>query len=203
MNPARKLLPVADHLTTARVVIRAYRPADAEALYESVAASREHIARWLPWAHEHTGADYARDLIARFQQQWRLGEDYTYGVFARTANDQPVDLPANQSATPSGALLGGLGLHPRHWDVPSFEMGYWLAAHAEGHGYITEAASALVAYTLREMGALRIEIRCDARNARSAAVAQRLGFAQEALLHKHRRAADGSLRDTLIFAKVV
>ncbi len=191
MSSARKIIAMADELTTARTIIRPYQPADAEALYQTVAASREHIARWMPWAHEHTSADYARDLIARFQQQWRLGQDFAYGVFAREANGA------------SGALLGGLGLHPRQWDVPSFEIGYWLAAEAEGHGYITEAATALVNYTLRELGALRIEIRCDARNTRSAAVARRLGFTQEALLHKERRAADGSLRDTLIFAQVV
>jgi RimJ/RimL family protein N-acetyltransferase len=191
MNSARKIVAMANELTTARTIIRPYQPADAATLYETVAASREHIAQWLPWAHEHTSADYARDLIARCQQQWRLGEDFTYGVFAREASGA------------SDALLGGLGLHPRQWDVPSFEIGYWLAAEAEGHGYITEAATALVDYTLRELGALRIEIRCDARNTRSAAVALRLGFTQEALLHNERRAADGSLRDTLIFAQVV
>lgn len=195
MYPTRKIVAVAEELTTARTIIRAYQPADAEALYETVAASREHIARWLPWAHEHTSAEYTRDLITRFQQQWRLGEDFTYGVFARAVH--------GASDEESGALLGGLGLHPRRWEVPSFEIGYWLAAQAEGHGYISEAAAALVAYTLRELGALRIEIRCDARNTRSAAVARRLGFAQEALLHKEGRASDGSLRDTLIFATVV
>jgi RimJ/RimL family protein N-acetyltransferase len=191
MSSARKIIAMANELTTARTIIRPYQPADAATLYETVAASREHIARWLPWAHEHTSAEYARDLIAHFQQQWRLGEVFTYGVFAREASGA------------SGALLGGLGLHPRQWDVPSFEIGYWLAAEAEGHGYITEAATALADYTLRELGAQRIEIRCDARNTRSAAVARRLGFTQEALLHKERRAADGSLRDTLIFAQVV
>ncbi len=191
MTPAGAPPPIADTLTTARTIIRRYQPTDAEALYQTVVASREHIARWLPWAYEHVSVDYTRDLIERFQAQWRLREDFTYGLFARGQDGQ------------SGALLGGLGLRPRAWDVPSFEIGYWLAAEAEGHGYMTEAAAALVDYTLRELGALRIEIRCNARNTRSAAVAQRLGFAQEALLHNHMRAHDGSLRDTLIFAKVV
>jgi RimJ/RimL family protein N-acetyltransferase len=165
-----------DEITTARIVIRSFQPADAEALYQTVAASREHIARWLEWTDQHTSAEASRDVI-----------EFTFGVFARE----------------TGALLGGLGLHPHHWDVPSFEIGYWLAASAEGHGYITEAATALVNYALRELGALRIEIRCNALNVRSAAVARRLGFAQEALLRHEQRTADGTLRDTLIFARVV
>jgi RimJ/RimL family protein N-acetyltransferase len=195
MASYRTLMPMADELATARTLIRPYQPDDAETLYQTVVASREHIARWLPWAHEHVSVDYARDLINFFQAQWLLREDFTYGIFARETN--------GETGEQSGALLGGLGLHPRAWDVPSFEIGYWLAAQAEGHGYMTEAAAALVEYTLRELGALRIEIRCNARNTRSAAVARRLGFTQEALLHNHMRLADGSLRDTLIFACVV
>ncbi len=114
----------------------------------------------------------------------------TYGVFARAPDGQ------------SGALLGGLGLHPHDWAVPSFEIGYWLVAQAEGQGYMSEAAAALVDFTLHELGAHRVEIRCDARNTRSAAVARRLGFSQEAHLHNHMRLSDSSLRDTLIFARV-
>jgi RimJ/RimL family protein N-acetyltransferase len=182
---------VSQRLTTARTVIRAYQPDDAETLYQTVAASREHIARWLPWAPQHASVEHSRALIARFQEQWEQREDFTYGVFAREASDA------------SGALLGGLGLHPHAWDVPYFEIGYWLVAEAEGHGYMTEAASALVDYTLGELGARRVEIRCNARNTRSAAVARRLGFQQEGLLHNHMRLSDGTLRDTLIFARVV
>ncbi|HZC07940.1 MAG TPA: GNAT family N-acetyltransferase [Ktedonobacterales bacterium] len=187
MTPARRSVSIADELTTARTVIRPYQPSDAEALYQTIAASREHIAQWLPWAHEHTGPDYTRDLIGHFQEQWRAGEDFTYGVFDHA----------------SGALLGGLGLHPHDWEVPSFEIGYWLAADAEGHGYMTEAATALVDYALSELAARRVEIRCNARNTRSAAVARRLGFTQEGLLHNHMRLPDGVLRDTLIFARWV
>ena len=186
--PAEGAAPPSDHqLTTARTVIRTYQPADAEALYQTVAASREHIAQWLPWAPTHTSVEASRELIHLFAAQWEQGAAFTYGVFARE----------------TGALLGGLGLHAHAWDVPSFEIGYWLAAEAEGHGYMTEAAAALVDYTLRELGARRIEIRCNALNTRSAAVARRLGFEQEALLRNHLRAHDGSLRDTLIFARVV
>ena len=42
-------------------------------------------------------------------------------------------------------------------------------------------------------------IRCDARNTRSAAVAERLGFVREALL-RNERDPHGELRDTLVFS---
>lgn len=187
MCATARLIPPGDHvLTTARLTIRAYQSADAEALYATVAASREHIARWLPWTPQHTSVEASRALIHTFVERWEQGE-CVYGVFARE----------------TGELLGGLGLHLHESAVPSYEIGSWLAAPAEGHGYITEAATAMVEYVFGELGAWRIEIRCNARNTRSAAVARRLGFAQEALLRNHLRAHDGSLRDTLIFARVV
>lgn len=176
-----------DELTTPRLVVRAFRPDDAEALYATVADSREHIARWLLWTDQHGSVADSRAFIEQAREQWQQAQDFTFGVFARD----------------SGALLGGLGLHPRAWNVPFFEVGYWLAASAEGNGYMTEAASALVDYAIRDLGALRVEIHCDALNTRSAAVARRLGFTQEALFRKHMRRPDGRLRDTLVFAKVV
>lgn len=178
--------PLTFELTTPRLAIRSFRPSDADALYATVVASREHIARWLLWTDQHSSAADSRALIERFRERWEQDEDFTFGVFARD----------------SGALLGGLGLHPRAWNVPFFEVGYWLASAAEGHGYMTEAASALVDYAMHDLGALRVEIHCDALNTRSAAVARRLGFTQEALFRKHMRRPDGRLRDTLVFAKV-
>ena len=49
------------------------------------------------------------------------------------------------------------------------------------------------------LGANRVEIRCDALNARSAAVPRRLGFVHEATLRNDTRDHTGKLRDTFIF----
>ncbi len=65
-----------------------------------------------------------------------------------------------------------------------------------------EAARLVTDFLFEQLNAQRVEIRCDALNTRSAAVAQRLGFVQEARLRSARRAADGSIRDTLIFSLI-
>ena len=49
---------------------------------------------------------------------------------------------------------------------------------------------------------MRLEIRCNARNAASAGVAARAGFSKEAHLRKCYRSADGTLNDALVFAKI-
>jgi RimJ/RimL family protein N-acetyltransferase len=58
----------------------------------------------------------------------------------------------------------------------------------------------LVRFAFETLGANRVFLRCDARNVRSAAVAQRLGFVHEATHRNEARDHRGSLRDTMIFA---
>jgi RimJ/RimL family protein N-acetyltransferase len=67
---------------------------------------------------------------------------------------------------------------------------------------MTEAVNGLTALAFEKLGAERMEIRCDARNTRSAAVAQRAGYTLEAHLRRDSRAPDGTLRDSLIFARL-
>ena len=99
-----------------RVVVRPYRVEDAEALREAVEESREHIRAWLPFADAHQTIEETRDWITHRVADWLLREDMGTGIFLRE----------------DGAFLGGLGLHPRSWEIGFFEIGYWLRASAEG-----------------------------------------------------------------------
>jgi RimJ/RimL family protein N-acetyltransferase len=51
-----------------------------------------------------------------------------------------------------------------------------------------------------DLRAERVEIRCDSRNMRSAALASRAGYVLEAVLKRESRANDDTLRDTMVFA---
>ncbi len=101
----------------------------------------------------------------------------------------------------SQRYLGGLGLHPREpdgWDVPAFSIGYWVRASEQGRGYVTEVVRLLTAYVFEVLQAQRIEIVCDARNTRSIAVVERVGFVREGRLRNLWRRADGTLADEVV-----
>jgi RimJ/RimL family protein N-acetyltransferase len=100
-----------------------------------------------------------------------------------------------------GMFVGGSGLHRIDWTVPKFEIGYWVRTSLQGQGYITEAVNGITDFAFTVLHARRIEIRCDARNTRSAAVAERAGYTLEARFHHDCRGVDGDLRDTLIYVK--
>jgi RimJ/RimL family protein N-acetyltransferase len=66
---------------------------------------------------------------------------------------------------------------------------YWLAPHAVGHGYATEAARRLTRHAFDELESPRVEIRTEPHNDSSVRVAERLGFRREGVLRSvsHRR----------------
>lgn len=86
----------------------------------------------------------------------------------------------------TGDFLGWVGvINPPGWDEP--ELGWTLFAHAEGKGFGFEAASAARAYAALQQGLDRLISYIRPDNARSIALARRLGAAHE---------RDGVLMDT-------
>jgi RimJ/RimL family protein N-acetyltransferase len=169
-----------------RVILRRWQDADAQALYDAIIASREHIARWMPWPASYHSVDDARQFIRGNSGHWSLHTHIGTGIWRRD----------------DGTLLGALGITVRDWQVPSFELGYWIAAMHEGHGYVTEAVRIMARYLFDELHAERVMIRCDARNTRSKAVPERLGFAFEGCHRHDSTGPDGTVRDTLVFAMI-
>ena len=182
----RTLIPLFEELHGQRIIVRPYRESDAQSLFEAVAESRDHLRPWLPFADEHQTAEESRDWIIHQIANWVLREDMQVGVWEKATN----------------RYLGGSGLHPRDWETRYFEIGYWLRTSATSHGYMTDAVQLLTNYAFTALAATRVEIRCDERNVRSAAIAQRLGFIQEARLRNEQIAPDGILRNTLIFSLI-
>jgi RimJ/RimL family protein N-acetyltransferase len=168
------------------VIARPFTDLDVAELHAAIQESREHLRPWLPWWNTHETPDDTRDFVRRSQAHWLLRESLGMGLFSREG----------------GALLGGIGLHPGDWTVPSFEIGYWLRAGAEGHGYMSEAVRLLTRYAFEGLAAERVIIRCDARNVRSRSVPERLGYVQEGHMRCTHRDTAGELADMLTYALI-
>ena len=186
--PYRTLIPLFEELHGPRITIRPYREADAQALFDAVAESRDHLRPWMPFADAHQTIEETRDWIIQQQAAWLLRKNMNMAVCEHSS---------------PGRYLGGIGLHPHDWDVGHFEIGYWLRKSAEGHGYMAEAASLLTSYALNDLKANRVEILCDALNTRSASVARRLGFVHEGTLRNDSmQPGGGGIRSTHVFSRI-
>lgn len=174
--------PAVYHIHTARLVLRCWEPSDAPLLMEAKHTSREHLLPWMPWA-QHEPSDVAANLalIRAWRAQFDTDQDYVYGIFDRE----------------SSAVIGGTGLHER-LGKDAREIGYWVRADAINRGIATETAGALTRIGFEFLGLNRVEIHCDVRNMRSAAVPRKLGFVHDGNLRRRAISTDGSF-DSMIW----
>ena len=182
------LLDFPTELVTERLLIRAPRPGDGAAVQAVVAANQAHLKPWMPWAMEIPTAEEYEATIREWQAKFIRREELPFLLFWRATE----------------AYIGGCGLHYIHWDVPKFEMGYWLSQAFVGQGVMLEAVQAITTLLFETLGAKRVEIRCDFDNERSAAVARRAGYVLEgAFPCSGRHHLTHALRGTYVFAKTV
>ncbi|WP_243867273.1 GNAT family protein [Paenibacillus sp. BK720] len=184
MNPI--LMTIPESFESERLIIRAPLYGDGAAVNEAIIESIEGLRPWMPWANKIPTIEESEINVRQSRLEFLERTDLRLLLFHKE----------------TGRLVGSSGLHRIDWQARNFETGYWVRTSYEGQGYITEAVEAITNFAIQELEANRIEIRCDARNIRSANVAERSGFTLEGILRSEKRAADGSLRDTMIYSKV-
>jgi ribosomal-protein-serine acetyltransferase len=171
---------------TERLLIRGPLPGDGKTLHQAVLESQNELRAWMPWAVDIMDELAYEKLVREGHLKFLSREDLWMLFFLKDTD----------------TLVGTGGLHRMNWEVPRFEIGYWVRTSFGRQGYITEAVNGITDFAFKTLGAKRVEIRCDKLNERSAAVARRAGFDLEATLHNDgRHHITSALRDTLVFAK--
>jgi RimJ/RimL family protein N-acetyltransferase len=96
-----------------------------------------------------------------------------------------------------GELVGDVAVH-LHDNLMQAEIGFTVATAYQGRGFATEAVSAVLDRLFRVQGLHKVAGECDARNRRSAALLERLGFTREGLL-RQQTFIKGEWTDDLIY----
>jgi RimJ/RimL family protein N-acetyltransferase len=182
------LLDFPTEFTTDRLLIRMPMPGDGKVMYEAINASIEELKPWLPFAQMEQTEEDVEVNIREAHLKFLKREDLRLLVFHKD----------------TGELVASSGLHRIDWDIPKFEIGYWIDSRHSGKGYMTEAVQGITQFAVNELKARRLEIRCDTRNSKSAAIPERLGFTLEGILRNDSLEIGSTtrLRDTSIYAKV-
>ncbi len=178
------LLPVSNEISGDLVILRAYQNGDGAEVFEAVDKSRDHLEAFQSWQKKMLSVDDAEAAVQRLQGDWHLRTRLGWAIREHKSLN----------------FLGHIQLEHINWQTPSFGIGYWLKADAQGKGYVSQATKLLVKLAFESLNAKRVHIETDARNFRSAAVAHRSGFTREGLLRNERRDSHGFLQDTLQFS---
>ena len=183
------LLDVPESIQTARLDLRIPRPSDGVAVCEGITESLEELRKFLgslPWAANEPSIEASETFCRRSAAQFMARGDFPFLLFER----------------PTGRFVGATGLHRVDWGVPKIEVGYWRRTSAGGRGFVREAVAAVVLYAFVELKMERVELITDSENWPSRRVAEATGFRLEGVLRRDRRAPDGSLRDTCVYARL-
>jgi RimJ/RimL family protein N-acetyltransferase len=90
-----------------------------------------------------------------------------------------------------GRLVGAAGIAGIDWTRGRGELGYWVRVSAMGHGYATEAVTALTDLALTQLGLQQLQARVAEGNTASEHLLMRLGFVEEPKLRSEGRLPDG------------
>ncbi len=169
-----------------RLLLRLPVPEDVAALNAAIVTSHPELTVWMDWAVQPQSPEQTAEFIQGSEKSWQ--------------EETALNLLMVERA--SGEIVGATGYPRLDWDVPKFEIGYWVRSDRVGRGYASESTWALTRHAFEVLAANRVELRMDDRNRQSWRVAERFGFELEAMLKNEVRVPDGSLRDTRIYGAI-
>ena len=146
-------LPVAAGLRLAQVQLD-----DAEELFALVDANRAHLRRWLPWLDQNRVPAATLRFVEFAQREAEAGTGLHCAIFEQNV------------------LVGLCGYNRIDATNRAAQIGYWLAADAQGRGVMSRCVAALASYGFAKLDLHRQVITCAEGNVACAAVAERCGF---------------------------
>lgn len=150
-------------LTTDRLVLRQFLPADAPTIQRLGGAPEVAAGTFLP----HPYADgMAEEWIASQQASYAQGQQIVFAL------------------TRTGALIGAMGLMV-DWTHQHAQLGYWIGVPYWNQGYATEAARAVLRFGFADLGLQRIWAPHFAGNLASGRVMQKIGMRYEGCQRAH------------------
>jgi len=169
-------------LASPRLRLRPLLSSDADALLRY--QSDPEVARYLPWPVRDSHA--VAEALSLAVTRTRFEQEGDYLALA-------IELFA------TGEVIGQVNAMNRSAVHQQAEVGYVLNPAFGGLGYATEATSTLVDALVATGLIHRLFMRIDARNDRSLALAERLGFRREGH-HREVEVAKGERVDIVIYA---
>jgi RimJ/RimL family protein N-acetyltransferase len=176
-----------DEIVSERVILVALTMDHAEEMFNIVDNERERLVQTEPhWNKIQTFEDEAASL-QNIEDARDKGTSFSFGI----------TMPEEDGTR---KIIGGCIVHTISREHQRCEIGYWIGAEYEGHGFTTESVAALEKACFN-VGFHRIEMLSRSENKRSILLPKRLGYELEG----RKRDAwiiNGVRQDELIYAKL-
>jgi RimJ/RimL family protein N-acetyltransferase len=164
------LLEIPELLETDRLTIRKYKKGDGKENYDLFERNnnRELLKEHVDEATDVTTLEEAEIKMREHAAEWEARTRFVMGIWLKE-EDQ---------------YIGEIWIEPKKWEVPSFELGYFLDSVHQGKGIAFEAAKGSLKFLFEDLQAHKVIILTRDTNEKSWKLAERLGFAREGHLRE-------------------
>lgn len=160
-----------EYIETQRLIIRPVRTGDEIEINQAINRSLSTLQRWMPWAQDPS-LQTTQEFVENGVLDWQSG--------------QAVEFPMVVIHKENNKIISVSGFNDLcDLTKPYFEIGYWIDIEYQGQGLVTELVTGLTRYALESLKAIRVQIRAQADNIKSIAVAKRCGYTAEAKLKNY------------------
>lgn len=147
------------HIATGRLSIRPYETGDEQEILRLLTDNKEHLKRVLSdWVYAIHDIEGARNFIKKMRIGALTRKMFAFGVWFENE------------------LVGEVAFFNIDWQRGVVELGSYTAASHQGRGIATEAKKACMSYVFRELPFNIICAHCEAGNAASIRVNEKIGF---------------------------
>ncbi len=165
------LLEIPSKLETTRLILRQYQNGDGSALFTLLerGSNREYLKPHVDEATTIRTLESAEIRVREFNAYWVAREKFILGIWLKSSN----------------LYIGQLWIEPKRWEVPLFELGWFLDQSQQHQGYATEAAQTGIDFLFNNLKAHKIAVLTRDDNIKSYKLAERCGFVREGHLRDH------------------
>ena len=182
------LIEVPLPIRTQRLLIRSKQPGDGIHNAEAVAETWQDLHQWMRWAERLEDFTPEQQEIITRQQMARF-------VLREELNLVGIELLTGQPVV-------WCGLHDIDWDARQCDTGFWVRKSAQGRGFATEAATAMIQFAFHALGMMRVGITHSSSNEASRRVVQKLGFVPEGVQRAANPLPDGRMADKHLYGRL-
>jgi len=174
----KMLLELPSRSETNRLTIRKYEKGDGKELYQLLEKNnnREYLIEHIDEATNVKTEEDAEIRIQELSTDWITRTRFVMGIWLKS----------------SGKYIGQVWIEPNKWEVPSFELGWFLERSHQGQGIATEANKATIQFLFNHLKAYKIIVITRDDNHKSSRLAECLGFIKEGHLRERSIKKNGS-----------
>lgn len=164
------LLEIPELLETDHLVIRKYKKGDGRENYDLFERNnnRELLKDFVGEATDVTTVEEAEIRVREHAAEWEARTRFVMGIWTKAEK----------------LYIGEIWIEPKKWEVPSFELGYYLDTGYQGKGIAFESSSKALEFLFEDLNAHKVIILTRDTNEKSWKLAERLGFVREAHLRE-------------------